>query len=872
MLLPTFVAGLAKVVTDGAAVKHLTQEFTSFQERFSQLGVLDWAFEQARKDARRSLECMHIFNQVHHIRSEDTLRTYEDYWTLLWFTDSFIPLAKYVFSYPLSSHSGVYDPIMERVQFRELSPPPSWVSPESPFLSLLFPKALSVSDMVHILRTRLREQVVDTELSSPGLPVMKPSPRALRLCFSLLRVKAMFPSMRITALQKNLEKHAKQLGSPPPLALPYRSRQVIQLVTRSLMSGVPSYNSLPEPKLSTSAGWVKMYDEDSRRFCTMRGTRAAQHERLALTGKELMSMQYDPSSNTTHATYWYPRQFDWREWDFDSRVSVVALQEPFKIRTITIADGPSTAAGSRIQKWLHSVMRQLPVFQLIGGRRMDELVGCEWLNAPLVGDEAFCSGDYSGATDNLSMEATKACLDTMFQCLPLDPELRRRLETGLTGSVLDYSATLQMFKGTVPDALLQSIRPPGDTVQKNGQLMGNILSFLVLCIVNLSAYLETCLYGAEIWPASYRPLTYRTESMLRHAIDTGGVVPLSVLGSLPVLVNGDDILFRCSPEFYDSWQRTIRAYGLELSVGKNYFSPYFYTVNSELRFPDGRRIREPFWGAFLPDFVRMRNELRHEIQMDVLQVDYRRVLPAVQQMLKESVRPDDWPIVNSLWLRNLQINDMVQCYSGLNYFLPISLGGLGLDDAGWGDYEITFAQRKLAWRLSLNADGAPNLVPGDDTLLSSEEDRSYRKTLRTKVWTVKDDEEVLKRGARTYIVDRERPVDFVSLDLVTLSHGMQNRPKGDEDGPVKERVRLNIYLRVAETEDSRVQGHLDRWIDYHTEGQRVSTTSVRSNVTRLLKWGMALSKRNASADSLPAEPPKRIRVMATSQTIRVPRA
>jgi hypothetical protein len=89
---------------------------------------------------------------------------------------------------------------------------------------------------------------------------------------------------------------------------------------------------------------------------------------------------------------------------------------------------------------------------------------------------------------------------------------------------------------------------------KNGQLMGSILSFPVLCAINLASY----------WCAleEYTGCTYKKEE-------------------LPCLINGDDILFKSNDAFYTVWQKWITKAGFTLSVGKNYISPHFITVNSE---------------------------------------------------------------------------------------------------------------------------------------------------------------------------------------------------------------------------------------------------------------------------------------------------
>ena len=54
------------------------------------------------------------------------------------------------------------------------------------------------------------------------------------------------------------------------------------------------------------------------------------------------------------------------------------------------------------------------------------------------------------------------------------------------------------------------------------------------------------------------------------------------IDDLPVLVNGDDILFRANTGFYEIWKRKASSAGFSLSLGKNYVHSRYFTVNSEL--------------------------------------------------------------------------------------------------------------------------------------------------------------------------------------------------------------------------------------------------------------------------------------------------
>jgi hypothetical protein len=52
------------------------------------------------------------------------------------------------------------------------------------------------------------------------------------------------------------------------------------------------------------------------------------------------------------------------------------------------------------------------------------------------------------------------------------------------------------------------------------------------------------------------------------------------LKDLPVLINGDDILFKADTAQYDRWLQGSSSVGFSLSLGKNFVHPRFMTVNS----------------------------------------------------------------------------------------------------------------------------------------------------------------------------------------------------------------------------------------------------------------------------------------------------
>jgi hypothetical protein len=150
----------------------------------------------------------------------------------------------------------------------------------------------------------------------------------------------------------------------------------------------------------------------------------------------------------------------------------------------------------------------------------------------------YVSGDYSAATDNLKILYTKESNECVMRKLNFSEE-----EKEIFRSVL-YEQTIHYPKSS-------GLKPAQQTT---GQLMGSVLSFPHLCALNIIGYWMTL-----------EEFTGRTFS----------------LKSLPVLVNGDDILFASNPQFYELWKGNITELGFELSIGKNYIHKNFLMVNSE---------------------------------------------------------------------------------------------------------------------------------------------------------------------------------------------------------------------------------------------------------------------------------------------------
>jgi len=134
--------------------------------------------------------------------------------------------------------------------------------------------------------------------------------------------------------------------------------------------------------------------------------------------------------------------------------------------------------------------------------------------------EVFTSGDYKDASDNLNIWCSEAAIDAMrvnshFVPSHVWDEARRSLRSNIEGQW-----------------------------QQRGQLMGSLLCFPLLCILNY--------------------LTFK----------------FAVPRRVPVKVNGDDIVFRSTLLEYQSWKERVGSSGLVLSVGKTLVTRSLFSLNS----------------------------------------------------------------------------------------------------------------------------------------------------------------------------------------------------------------------------------------------------------------------------------------------------
>lgn len=240
-----------------------------------------------------------------------------------------------------------------------------------------------------------------------------------------------------------------------------------------------------------------------------------------------------------------------------NRSRVVPILEPLKVRTITATNGLASFVAKNCQRAMKSTLDSLKANVLTTGPlcTMDlhdlyereqflfKTADLSWSSPP-----QWVSGDYKGATDTIKLPLTKMAFEqflTRIQVPDTDVETLRMV---LYEQVLEYPKKC----GIAP------------VQQQTGQLMGSVESFPILLLLNLAGYL---LAFRDRFRSDFDDME---ADALKHLVRTA-----------PVLVNGDDILFRADDELYSHWMRWIGVIGFVLSVGKNYRHPSVLTVNSQ---------------------------------------------------------------------------------------------------------------------------------------------------------------------------------------------------------------------------------------------------------------------------------------------------
>jgi len=220
---------------------------------------------------------------------------------------------------------------------------------------------------------------------------------------------------------------------------------------------------------------------------------------------------------------------------------VVPVLEALKVRVITCGEARPYYLGKYLQSFLWKHLKDHPVFALTG--RPQTIEDIDGLVRSTPDGWWWLSGDYEAATDLLCGWASEATWDAICDTCEIDGILRAIGKKLLTEHILDYGKT----DSYDPDHML--------VTQRTGQLMGSVISFPILCLINACV----CRRSIEVASGTRQPLR-----------------------KLKMFINGDDCLFALPKEGLKTWEDLTKSVGLIKSVGKNYFSEDVLVINSRM--------------------------------------------------------------------------------------------------------------------------------------------------------------------------------------------------------------------------------------------------------------------------------------------------
>lgn len=355
---------------------------------------------------------------------------------------------------------------------------------------------------------------------------------------------------------------------------------------------------------------------------------------------------------------------------------IQAILEPMKVRVISKGPAFEYYATKSLQKAMHTALKSLGAFELIGRKLKSE--DLERLRTFAEPDHFWCSVDYSAATDGLSANLGQAILRRLCRRLPDVDKEHASLVLGHhqlyypenKGADMSWRGGPAQEKGKAPVG-----------TQTNGQLMGSPLSFPILCLANILVF---CL--------------------LHPDLSAGQVLQR-------VLVNGDDMLYTGTSETWEKHIALSKSVGLKMSPGKAYIHKTYANANStsfhctigssepcrQIGFLNTGLIygKHKVMGSHgdesgdkpLTPVHAVLNEitrgcLNEGMQRDVLKMCLRLYKPDLQHFSEFKV---------------LEVTDRgyVPHVAHRNLFLPQSVGGLSVDPCGL-KFRVTFDQKCLA--------------------------------------------------------------------------------------------------------------------------------------------------------------------------------
>jgi len=371
------------------------------------------------------------------------------------------------------------------------------------------------------------------------------------------------------------------------------------------------------------------------------------------------------------------------------RATIQVVLEPLKTRVISKGEATPYYLSKPLQVKIHDILRRREEFRLIGRPlSATDLMDLEENRVQGgVGRYEWFSIDYSAATDGLSAR--------------LSASIMARLLRG------QRSDLLPIWMSVLAPHLCRYPFPHDDVLpiqQVNGQLMGSILSFPILCLANLGLYLH-CIKDDP------RPLKQKLKG---------------------VLVNGDDMLYVARRSRWATHVAQGEKVGLHMSPGKAYHDRVFANANSAcFHFP---LLDENRQGHFVTEHWTSSGSTKwDDTFIPARFVDSRTATPKAIPFLNSGLYFGQNKVMNKVSETGSEVQSRVSvieellrgCRAGMksrlqeifagylkrhkaeifqetgfrNLFISRGLGGMGLTPHPDLSFRITDSQRRLAYRL-----------------------------------------------------------------------------------------------------------------------------------------------------------------------------
>jgi len=338
--------------------------------------------------------------------------------------------------------------------------------------------------------------------------------RTLSFLVSLLYLKRDCPPLPQSFIIKSEEKHRDTLSCYPIIREDVKDYLLFSDKVREIIKNIPNFKTKCVSSLSRRSCFENSLSKGGSQgivSLNLQSTRHVDLRKFAIINNSFSSIK--PHSCLD---------------DFDtihSSVKVHSILEPLKIRTIT-AEPANFFPMKEVQLWLWRSLQRFNCFPLTHGK--DVLITLNSFKNE-QGLPLLISGDYTAATDNLNRDVIKEFTTLLLPKLPPVYHSSFLRNSGLHN--------LHYKDGEVRK-------------QENGQLMGSLTSFPILCYLNYIAYCR----AKDICPSGL---------------------------SDDVTINGDDIFFFANEEGYKVWDGVVREFGFTPSYGKNYVSRNYCTINSQ---------------------------------------------------------------------------------------------------------------------------------------------------------------------------------------------------------------------------------------------------------------------------------------------------